>query len=240
MNLKKIILEQSGHKKAQKTLKISEAFYEKHKEQTKKDNMFRNGMYINNSAFTLIELVMTILLIGIMAVGLYQVIMFGINNYMYNQNSLHMSNSLSYASSVIRKNVEEAAMPPAANTPVLSVPAGAACPLTPNSLTDISSTVNSTDDNGPVILACADGSVPVPSANSSQPPCTACLPGESSPCEPSEIAFYKYATAIAGGSNKELIIFCINNDVLYKQVTASNGTTAYYPVANNIGSINFQ
>ncbi|RZD15959.1 MAG: prepilin-type N-terminal cleavage/methylation domain-containing protein [Candidatus Acididesulfobacter guangdongensis] len=239
MNLTKRILEQSEHKKDKKTLKISEDFHKNYKEQTKKDNIFRNGMYINNSGFTLIELVMTILLTGIMAVGLYQVIMFGINNYVSNENSLYMSNSLSNASSVIRKNAEEAAMPPTTNQPPVPS-AGAICPLASNSLNDISSNVNGF--SGPIILACADGSVPAPSANSSQQTCTACLPGESSPCEPSEIAFYKYTppTVIAGGSNEELIVFCINNDVLYKQVTTSNGTTTDYPVANNIGSINFQ
>ncbi len=240
MNREKILLNMYKYQKAQKLLKMPDTFCKNNKEHTKKYNMFRSGIRINNSGFTLIELVMTILLTGIMAVGLYQVIMFGINNYMYNQNSLHTSNSLSYASSVIRKTAEEAAMP-AVNSPVLSVPAGVACPLTPNSLTDIRSNVNSTNGSEPVILACADGS-PVPSANLSQPPCTACLPGESSPCEPSEIAFYKYAppTDIAGGNNEELIVFCINNDVLYKQATTSNGVTADYPVANNIGSINFQ
>lgn len=215
---------------------MSEAFYKKYKEQTKKDNMFRNGMRINNSGFTLIELVMTILLTGIMAVGLYQVIMFGINDYATNENTLHQINSLSYASSVIRKNAEEAATPP--NPPPNPPPVGSICPLNNSSLSNIVSEVNATTGAGPVILVCADGYMPSTNSSSS----CACLPGESSPCGPSEIAFYKYMspTATEGVSNEELIVFCINNNVLYKQVTTSNGTTADYPVANNVGSINFQ
>jgi prepilin-type N-terminal cleavage/methylation domain-containing protein len=190
--------------------------------------MIKNDVFGDKGGFTLIELVMTILLIGIMAVGLYQVIMFGINDYATNENALRQINSLSYASSVIRRNLEEASFLPASP---LSPPPGAACPLT---------ATNTPTAEAPIVLACADGSQPLIIL---PPTCASCLPGELSPCEPSEIAFYKsMPAAISGGSgvNYELIVFCINNNILYKQLTSSNGITALYPVANNIRSINFQ
>ncbi len=61
--------------------------------------------------FTLIELVMTILLIGILSVGLYEVVMWGISDYATNERYLHSNNSMTQAMAVIRRNLESAAMP---------------------------------------------------------------------------------------------------------------------------------
>jgi len=48
----------------------------------------------NKSGFTLIELVMTIVLTGILSVGLYEAIMLGVNDYIINEHYLHSNNSM--------------------------------------------------------------------------------------------------------------------------------------------------
>jgi prepilin-type N-terminal cleavage/methylation domain-containing protein len=180
----------------------------------------KNDLFKNNKGFTLLELVMTIILIGIMSVGLYQVIIFGINNYMLNENALHQVNSMSYTSSVIRRNLEEAVTPPTSPYTIT----GGVCLLNPGS--------GSGGNPPPITLACSDGSAPT---TGNTPICTSCSNGLSS-CPPSEIAFYKY---ISGTANQELVVFCVNNNVLYKQVTTINGTTTAYPIADNISNIAF-
>ncbi len=175
----------------------------------------------NNDGFTLLELVMTIILIGIMSVGLYQVIIFGINDYMLNENALHQVNSMSYASSVIRKNLEEAAMP---TQTINGSSNGQICPY---------SNSNSSSNNNPPIVAfnlanqlTACGSA-TESSGSATTPCNA-------------VAFYKYISGTAG--EQELVVFCVNNNILYKQVTTSiNGTetTTAYPISDNISNIAF-
>ncbi|MHB1694347.1 MAG: PilW family protein [bacterium] len=182
----------------------------------------KNDLFKNNKGFTLLELVMTIILIGIMSVGLYQVIIFGINDYMLNENALHQVNSMSYASFVIRRNLEEAAMPPTSQYTII----GGECPL------KSANYPSSTGSPGPVTQACYDGSAPI---NGS---CSVCSNGLSS-CPPSEIAFYKYISGTANNTEQELVVFCVNNNILYKQVTTINGTTTVYPISDNINDISF-
>ena len=79
-----------------------------------------------NGGFTLIELVMTILLIGILSVGLYEVVMWGINDYMINEQYLHSNNSMTQAMAMIRRNLENAAAPSTSITPI------GVCPFQPN------------------------------------------------------------------------------------------------------------
>ncbi|MHB1679739.1 MAG: type II secretion system protein [bacterium] len=213
MKQEKIDLCKYEFKKAQETLKASDIKEEK-------ESANKKDLFSNNDGFTLLELVMTIILIGIMSVGLYQVIIFGINDYMMNEEALHNTNTLSYASAVIRRNLEEAAMPPTSQHKYTIT--GGTCPL--NSANYPSSTV------GPVAPACSDGSAPISGS------CSVCSNGLSS-CLPSEIAFYKYFTQ----QSKELIVFCVNvnSNILYKQVTTENGTTTAYPISDNISDIVF-
>ncbi|MHB1645222.1 MAG: type II secretion system protein [bacterium] len=182
----------------------------------------KNDLFKNNKGFTLLELVMTIILIGIMSVGLYQVIIFGINDYMLNENALHQVNSMSYASSVIRRNLEEAVTPPSSPYTIT----GGICPL---------NNYPGSSGNHPITLACSDGSAPT---TGTTPICTSCSNGLSS-CPPSEIAFYKYISVTANNNNQELVVFCVNNNILYKQVTTINGTTTAYPISDNISNIAF-
>ncbi|MHB1661892.1 MAG: PilW family protein [bacterium] len=92
-------------------------------------NNIKNNIKKNKDGFTLIELVMTIILTGILSVGLYEVVMFGIKDYITNENVLHQSNSMTYAMSVIRRNLVNAAMPPA--SPPSFNALGGVCPFNP-------------------------------------------------------------------------------------------------------------
>ena len=83
-----------------------------------------------DSGFTLIELVMTILLIGILSIGLYEVVIWGISDYVTNEQYLHSNNSMTYAMAVARRNLVNAAMPPA-TTPLTFSTSGGACPFNP-------------------------------------------------------------------------------------------------------------
>ena len=159
--------------------------------------IFFNDIKKNSGGFTLIELVMTIILIGILSIGLYQVVMWGINDYLTNEEYLHSNNSMTYAMTVIRRNLENAAMPPA--TPLRI--RGGVCPLNRK---------NYPSKNSPITVS------------------------------PSEVAFYQNVE-INGATTQQLVVFCVNpnNNALYKEVTTTNGTTASYPVADNISGINF-
>ncbi len=177
--------------------------------------IFFNDIKKNSGGFTLIELVMTILLIGIMSVGLYQVVMWGISDYIGSENYLHSNNSMTYAISVIRRNLENAAMP----TGSISPSGTPYCTL--------SNSINpATTGNLPIVIANLAGQ-------------TTTCGGTTQPCN--EVAFYKYITDITGTANQELVVFCVNlnNNALYKEVTTTNGTTISYPVANYISGINF-
>ena len=179
-----------------------------------KNNILSNIKNIKkNNAFTLVELVMTIVLIGIMSVGLYQVIIFGINDYMLNENALHQVNSMSYASSVIRKNLEEAAMP----TQLINGNSN-------GQICYINEGINPYDEQPhPIVVFNLANQTLCGNANSAVS-CNA-------------VAFYKY---ISGTTNQqELIVFCVNNNILYKQVTTINGTTTAYPISDNISDIAF-
>ena len=178
--------------------------------------IFFNDIKKNSSGFTLIELVMTILLIGIMSVGLYEVVMWGINDYIGSENYLHSNNSMTYAISVIRRNLENAAEPIA-----LITPRGKYYCKLKNRINPAKS------GEPPIILANLKKQI------------TACGGTGEPSCN--EVAFYKYITDITGTANQELVVFCVNpnNNALYKEVTTTNGTTASYPVADNISGINF-
>ncbi|MCL4498430.1 MAG: prepilin-type N-terminal cleavage/methylation domain-containing protein [Deltaproteobacteria bacterium] len=175
--------------------------------------IFFNGIKKNKGGFTLIELVMTILLIGILSIGLYEVVMWGISDYLQNENYLHSSNSMTYAISVLRRNLENAAEPIKYIKPNK---AKAYCKLKWGINPD-------TAGNEPIVLA------------NLKKQTTACG-GTTQPCN--EVAFYKYIT---GTANQELVVFCVNpnNNALYKEVTTTNGTTISYPVADYISGINF-
>jgi hypothetical protein len=52
-----------------------------------------------------------------------------------------------------------------------------------------------------------------------------------------EAAFYQN---ISGTTNQQqLVVFCVNNNILYEEVTANGAVTASYPIANNISGISF-
>ncbi|MDA8303948.1 MAG: prepilin-type N-terminal cleavage/methylation domain-containing protein [Deltaproteobacteria bacterium] len=179
--------------------------------------IFSNNIKKNNGGFTLIELVMTIILIGILSVGLYEVVMFGINDYLRNENYLHSSNSMTYAMSVIRRNLVNAATP----TSLISPSVSAYCPLFES--------INPKTSGNPIVVANLAGQTTT-CDGTGQPACN-------------EAAFYQNVI-VSGTAIQQLVVFCVNNNVLYKEVTNkevtnSNGTTTSYPVANNIGSINF-
>lgn len=171
----------------------------------------------NSGGFTLIELVMTIILIGIMSVGLYQVVIFGINDYMTNESYLHSNNAMTYAVSVLRRNLTNAVAPAA-----LISPSGLAyCP--------VSNSVNPYNNGNPVVIADLK-SQSVACDGAGQPVC-------------SEAVFYQNII-VNGTAGQQLVVFCVHannnkNSALYKEVTNSNGKTVSYPVANNISSINF-
>jgi prepilin-type N-terminal cleavage/methylation domain-containing protein len=189
--------------------------------------IFFNDIKKNSGGFTLIELVMTIILIGILSIGLYQVVMWGINDYLINEEYLHSNNSMTYAMTVIRRNLENAA--------VLTAPltiSGGVCPLNTNNYPNNGQGNN----NPPITMACNDGSAPSCSNNTECPTNGNCT----NPVSPSEVAFYQNIK-INGVTTQQLVVFCVNpnNNALYKEVTTTNGTTVSYPVADNISSINF-
>ncbi|MHB1661400.1 MAG: prepilin-type N-terminal cleavage/methylation domain-containing protein [bacterium] len=175
-----------------------------------------------NNGFTLIELVMTIILTGILSVGLYEVVMFGISDYMTNETYLHSSNLMTYAMSVIRRNLVNAAMPKT----TLTITRRVLCPLNnyPNN--------GQGSKNLPVTLACQDGSAPS-CPNNTCPVSGSC----SSVIAPSEVAFYQNVT-VNGTASQQLVVFCVNNSILYEEVKNGTGTTSY-PIANNISGIGF-
>ncbi len=178
--------------------------------------MISSSFKKKDGGFTLIELVMTILLIGILSIGLYEVVMWGINDYLTNEKYLHANNSMTYAMSVIRRGIVQAATPPATQLTQTNL----ICPL------------KNYPSNGQVIvLACQDGSAPSCS-NSTECPingsCANTIP-------PGEIAFYQN---VPPPTNNQLVVFCINKNTLYEEVTAS-GITTSYPIANNISGISF-
>ncbi len=165
------------------------------------------------AGFTLIELVMTILLTGILSIGLYQVVMWGINDYLINEEYLHSNNSMSYAMTVIRRNLENAAKPPAT-------------PISPSRVfyCKLSKPINpATSGNLPIVTANMAGQAKVCGGSIPQPVCD-------------EVAFYQN---ISGTTNQQLVVFCLNNNILYEEVTDGTGTTISHPVANNISGISF-
>ena len=167
-----------------------------------------------DGGFTLIELVMTILLTGILSIGLYQVVMWGINDYLINEEYLHSNNSMTYAMAVVRRNLENAAKPPT-NTPIS--PSGVF-------YCELSTSINpATSGNLPIITANRAGQTTTCGGNG-QPVCD-------------EVAFYQN---MSGTANQQLVVFCLNKNILYEDVTGGTGTTTSHPVANNISNIQFQ
>ncbi len=159
--------------------------------------------------FTLIELVTTIILIGIMSVGLYNVILFGINGYMTSENYLHSNNSMTYAISALRRNLVDAAVYIKSISPSGSAYCTLSAPINPASA-----------GNEPVVVANLAGQT------------TSCGGAGEPPCN--EVAFYQNITV-----GQQLVVFCVNsNDILYEEVTDSKGVTTSYPAANNINIIN--
>ena len=168
-----------------------------------------------DDGFTLIELVMTILLTGILSIGLYQVVMWGINDYLINEEYLHSNNSMSYAMTVIRRNLENAAKPP--TTPIS--PSGAYyCKL--------STSINpATSRNLPIVAANMAGQTTICGGSIPQPVCD-------------EVAFYQNISGTP--PSQQLVVFCVNSNILYEEVTdGTGGTTISHPVANNISGISF-
>lgn len=182
--------------------------------------IFKGKKYKNKSGFTLIELVMTIVLTGILSVGLYEAVIFGINDYMMNEYYLHSNNSMTYAISLLRRNLVNAAMPPSSG---ISPSASAYCPLSDS------------------INPATPGNAPVVRANLAKQTETC---GGTSGLACNEIAFYQNINT-ASGESPQLVVFCVRKKILYEEVT--NGVdqttqttqTTPYPVANNISDINF-
>lgn len=171
-----------------------------------------------DGGFTLIELVMTILLTGILSIGLYQVVMWGINDYLTNEEYLHSNNSMTYAMAVVRRNLVNAAMPLTKPPNLISPSSGAYCKL--------STSINpATSGNLPIITANMAGQT-TNCGGSGQPVCD-------------EVAFYQNVK-ISGVTTQQLVVFCVNmnNNILYEEVTDGTGTTSH-PIANNISGISF-
>jgi prepilin-type N-terminal cleavage/methylation domain-containing protein len=173
-----------------------------------------NSIKKNRGGFTLIELVMTILLIGILSIGLYQVVMWGINDYMTNEQYLHSNNSMTQAMATIRRNLENAAMPTAAISPSGTY----YCKL--------SNLINPATTSTPIVTANMAGQTTACS--------TTCEVTGQPVCD--EAAFYQN---ISGTTNQQLVVFCVYNNILYKEVTTNGAVTASYPIANNISCISF-
>ena len=170
-----------------------------------------NSIKKKDGGFTLIELVMTILLIGILSIGLYEVVIWGISDYVTNEQYLHSNNSMTYAMMTIRRSMAGAVMPTAAISP-----SGAYyCKL--------SNWINPATAGNPIVIANLAGQ-------------TATCGGTGQPvCD--EAAFYQN---ISGTTNQQqLVVFCVNNNILYEEVTANGAVTASYPIANNISGISF-
>ncbi len=176
-----------------------------------------NREHKNSGGFTLIELVMTIVLMGIMSIGLYAVVMFGIKDYITNEHYLHSNNAMTYAILVLRRNLTNAAMPVASISPSGS----AYCP--------VSGSINPYNTSNPVVIAnLKNQSIVCDGAG--QPACD-------------ETIFYQNIT-VNKTTDQQLVVFCVHannkkNSALYKEVTNSNGKTISDPIANNISSINF-
>ena len=152
---------------------------------------------------------MTILLTGILSIGLYQVVMWGINDYLINEEYLHSNNSMTYAMAVVRRNLENAAMPPT-------------LPISPSGVfyCKLSTSINpSTSGNLPIVTANMAGQTKTCGGSSPQPVCD-------------EVAFYQNI------NGTQLVVFCVNKNILYEEVTDGTGTTSH-PVANNISGISF-
>ena len=169
-----------------------------------------NSIKKNRGGFTLIELVMTILLIGILSIGLYEVVIWGISDYVTNERYLHSNNSMTYAMMTIRRSMAGASMPTASINPSSAY----YCKL--------SNSINpATTGNPPIVTANLAGQ-------------TATCGGTGQPvCD--ETAFYQNIT---GTANQQLVVFCVNNNILYEEITNGTGTTSY-PIADNISGISF-
>ena len=169
--------------------------------------IFLNDIKNKDGGFTLIELVMTILLIGILSIGLYEVVIWGISDYVTNERYLHSNNSMTYAMATIRRNLENAAMPP--KLPQIFSVSGA-CPFKP---------ADEPLQNNPICI--------FSSFNTGA--------GCNSQGVGNEISFLQFNQKT---SNYELIVYCVVNNILYKEVS-SNFVLSSYPVADNISSIIF-
>ena len=169
-----------------------------------------NSIKKKDGGFTLIELVMTILLIGILSIGLYEVVIWGISDYVTNERYLHSNNSMTYAMMTIRRSMAGASMPTASINPSSAY----YCKL--------SNSINpATTGNPPIVTANLAGQ-------------TATCGGTGQPvCD--ETAFYQNIT---GTANQQLVVFCVNNNILYEEITNGTGTTSY-PIADNISGISF-
>ena len=169
-----------------------------------------------DGGFTLIELVMTILLIGILSIGLYEVVMWGIGDYVGNEQYLHSNNSMTYAMATMRRSMESAVMPKV----TISSSSAAKCAL--------STSINpATTGNPPIVTANLAGQTTI-CGGTGQPVCD-------------EAAFYQYINGTPPPPQpppQQLVVFCVNNNILYEEVTNGTGTTSY-PIANNISGINF-
>ncbi len=168
-----------------------------------------NSIKKNRGGFTLIELVMTILLIGILSIGLYQVVMWGINDYMTNEQYLHSNNSMTQAMATIRRNLENAAMPPTPPTPPIN-PAGRNNICSFNSIFEQFETPICIFDSGGACTGIGN-----------------------------EVAFYQNIGTGTPQQQQQLVVFCVNNNILYEEVTANGAATTSYPIANNISGISF-
>ena len=175
-----------------------------------------NSIKKNRGGFTLIELVMTILLIGILSIGLYEVVIWGISDYVTNERYLHSNNSMTYAMMTIRRSMAGAVMPP---TAAISPSGAYYCKL--------STSINpATTDNPPIVTANMAGQTTACS--------TTCEVTGQPVCD--EAAFYQN---ISGTTNQQLVVFCVYNNILYKEVTTNGAVTASYPIADNISCISF-
>ena len=174
-----------------------------------------NSIKKKDGGFTLIELVMTILLIGILSIGLYEVVIWGISDYVTNEQYLHSNNSMTYAMATIRRSMAGAVMPPASA-------------ISPSGYCKLSNPINpAKQGNPPIITANMAGQTTACS--------TTCEVTGQPVCD--EAAFYQN---ISGTTNQQqLVVFCVNNNILYEEVTANGAVTASYPIANNISGISF-
>jgi prepilin-type N-terminal cleavage/methylation domain-containing protein len=176
--------------------------------------IFKGKEHKNKNGFTLIELVMTIVLTGILSVGLYGAVILGIDDYIMNEHYLHSNNSMTYAISVLRRNLVNAAMPPSLISPSNS----AYCPL--------SNSINPATSGNPPIVRANLSRQTVTCGGKGDPVCN-------------EIAFYQDIITASGGTATQLVVFCVHKSILYEEVTNGTGRTTSYPVANNISDINF-